>query len=213
MFENLIVMQKIPDDTWLTRLRRGNYFWLAKEKQFGIVEWEYESEIGFSGRIGFKRYNGLWKNETWMVRPDGKGINYSQLFLPVEGHVPQFPLTLPEPEIRKLIRQVGALTERVARLELPFKSIDFWIPKTVKTEIKDGYDSDFNAVSITRSHPIENKICDHSQCKVEFDPKIAATMTVAEVRKRFPRFFDYCPDCEKRIIKYASMLHYRMGDW
>ncbi len=127
MFENLVVMEKYPDDTWLTRLRRNNILWLVKEKQFGIVEWEFEPTLEYSsGRIGFRRYESFWKNETWMVRPDGKGINYSQLFLPVEGHLPNEALSLPEPEIRQLLRQIGALTQRIEQLELKPLYNNYW---------------------------------------------------------------------------------------
>lgn len=201
MFENLVVIQNSPDDTWLSRLRRGNYLWLAKEKRFGIVEWEFETEIGFSsGRIGFRQFDGHWKSETWMVRPDGKGINYSQLFLPVEGHVPQSPLTLPKSEIRKLIRQVGSLTQRVERLESRGSLANFWVePYTLFPVIQETDEI--------------KEPCNHPKCTVKFDRAEAATMTSAEVRKNFPRFFGTCPDCKEQVIIYSSTSHYQMGDW
>jgi len=199
MFENLVVMEKCPDDTWLTRLRRGNVLWLVKEKQFGIVEWEFEPTLGYSsGRIGFRRYGGFWKNETWMVRPDGKGIDYSQLFLPVEGHLPNETLSLPEPEIRQLLRQIGALTQRVEQLEFK-SSFNYWIePYELSSSIEPF---------------ISKTICLHDKCEVIFDADEAVALSPQEVRKKYPRFFGHCPDCGEQIIKYASKEHYILGDW
>lgn len=200
MFEDLVVINKYPDDTWLTRLRRGNVFWLVKEKQFGIVEWEFEPTLGYSsGRIGFRRHDNFWKNETWMVRPDGKGINYSQLFLPVEGHLPKNTLSLPEPEIRQLLRQVGALTQRVEQLEIKAQ-YSYWI---------EPYDLIPTQSSVVSS---ESR-CSHDKCEVAFDDEKAAEMTVQEIRKVYPRFSGTCPDCNVQVIKYASGAHYHMGDW
>lgn len=40
------------DNSWVRRLRRGNFVWLAKEKKFAQVEWAWEHpEPGYiSGR-------------------------------------------------------------------------------------------------------------------------------------------------------------------
>lgn len=189
MFENLVVTQP-SDDIWLTRLRRGDFLWLAKEKQFGIIEWKYKSEIGFSsGRIGFRKYDSLWKSETWIVRPNGKGIDFSQLFLPVEDDVSQENLTLPETEIKKLARLLSVLMQRVERLE---SQVGLKSPPLIVEE---------------------TKLCAHASCVVKFDPEAASTMTTVEVRKNFPRFFGLCPECEEQVIIYASRKHFVMGDW
>ncbi len=55
--------------------------------------------------------------------------------------------------------------------------------------------------------------CTHEGAKVEFDADAARGMSVAEIRKRWPRFMGNCPDCGAQLIKYASWLHYSFGDW
>lgn len=46
-----------------------------------------------------------------------------------------------------------------------------------------------------------------------FDEKAAANLTPNEVRTRFPRGYDTCPDCGIKVIMYASYMHYISGDW
>lgn len=55
--------------------------------------------------------------------------------------------------------------------------------------------------------------CTHDGAKVEFDEEAAKGLSVAEIRQRWPRFYGACPDCGRLIIKYASFMHYGMGDW
>lgn len=55
--------------------------------------------------------------------------------------------------------------------------------------------------------------CEHANVEVHFDPVAARKMNVAEIRKTFPRFYGKCPDCGCDLIKYASYVHYLMGDW
>jgi hypothetical protein len=125
MFDHLTVMSQIPDTTWLTRLRRGNFLWLSKEKEFGIVEWEYEDDRHNSGRIGFRRFtNSQWKNETWMVRPNGQGINFSQLFMPVENHVPADLPPPPKSELDQLKKRLKYLEERLEALEVDIADLN-----------------------------------------------------------------------------------------
>lgn len=53
--------------------------------------------------------------------------------------------------------------------------------------------------------------CDHG---IEFDADAAKDMTVAEIRKRYPRLFGPCPKgCGFDGIGYKSWEHYVMGDW
>jgi hypothetical protein len=55
--------------------------------------------------------------------------------------------------------------------------------------------------------------CNHDGVVVNFDEVKAQGMNPYEVRKRWPRFFGKCPDCNCNLIKYASMAHFVYGDW
>ncbi len=55
--------------------------------------------------------------------------------------------------------------------------------------------------------------CSHERVRVEFDEEAARGLSVAEIRKRWPRFSGICPDCGTTLIKYASAAHYTCGDW
>lgn len=55
--------------------------------------------------------------------------------------------------------------------------------------------------------------CKHESVKVEFDEEAAKGLDVYEIRKRWPRFSGNCPSCGELLIKYASVDHYRYGDW
>ena len=52
--------------------------------------------------------------------------------------------------------------------------------------------------------------CDHG---IAFDVDAAKSMTVAEIRKTFPRHFGKCAKCGWEGIYYASYSHYVYGDW
>jgi hypothetical protein len=41
----------------------------------------------------------------------------------------------------------------------------------------------------------------------------ARGLSAEEVRKRWPRFYGLCPDCNTEVIHYASTAHYVLGDW
>lgn len=60
---------------------------------------------------------------------------------------------------------------------------------------------------------IDPDICEHDDCKVEFDERECIDKDRDYVRKHYPRFYGECPDCGASIIRYASFLHYIMGDW
>lgn len=54
-------------------------------------------------------------------------------------------------------------------------------------------------------------MCDHG---IRFDDKVAESMDVAEIRKRWPRLNGPCPlGCGYVGIYYASRAHYVYGDW
>lgn len=94
--DNLLVMLKNPDDTWLERLRRGHFVWMAKENKFAKVEWAYEPpEPGCTvGRIGIvPTWNdgenwGLEHCQTWFIKVDGSGFDGNLLLRAVVGNCP-----------------------------------------------------------------------------------------------------------------------------
>ena len=55
--------------------------------------------------------------------------------------------------------------------------------------------------------------CKHPAVTPKFDKEVASGLTVSQVRKRFPRFFGKCPDCDFDGIIYASNEHFLYGDW
>jgi len=58
------------------------------------------------------------------------------------------------------------------------------------------------------------KSCEHPNIKrPSFDAKAAHGLSVVEVRKRWPRGHELCPDCRTMVITYASTEHYVLGDW
>lgn len=48
---------------------------------------------------------------------------------------------------------------------------------------------------------------------VPFDEEASKNLDADEVRKRWPRKTQTCPDCGDTIICYASYMHYIQGDW
>lgn len=56
--------------------------------------------------------------------------------------------------------------------------------------------------------------CDHPAIPTPaFDEKLAFELSAAEVRRRWPRGDEHCPDCGAQVITYASKAHYLAGDW
>ena len=56
----------------------------------------------------------------------------------------------------------------------------------------------------------------HSECDhgVSFDSDKSQNLSVAELRKAYPRLMGLCPKgCGYNGIAYASFKHYIMGDW
>ena len=56
--------------------------------------------------------------------------------------------------------------------------------------------------------------CDHERHipKVP-DDETLNEMSVADIRKKYPRFEGTCQDCGARMILYGSVMHYILGDW
>lgn len=58
------------------------------------------------------------------------------------------------------------------------------------------------------------KPCEHPELpRPPFDAEAARGLSAEEVRKRWPRFYGPCPDCNTTVIHYASTAHYVLGDW
>lgn len=58
------------------------------------------------------------------------------------------------------------------------------------------------------------ELCKHPRVPIPvFDAKAAIGLDVSEIRRRWPRGNNICPDCGGRLILYASAEHYIMGDW
>jgi hypothetical protein len=123
-----------PPDNWLERLRTDHYVWLAKENRLGQIGFPYEPpEPGYlTGYIGVKTRtatqcdNGNWGYpdnldwghiERWHISSNGRGIDGSQLLLPLEGNLPENPPELPTVESRHINQQLDRLNQRVRQLE------------------------------------------------------------------------------------------------
>jgi hypothetical protein len=51
------------------------------------------------------------------------------------------------------------------------------------------------------------------ECTPAFDEEAAGKMTSKEIRMIFPRFYGFCHTCGFNGVKYASSMHYYMGDY
>lgn len=103
-----------PETPWLDRLRRGNLVWLVKEGHSTEVTWSWEPPgPGYkTGSLGVS-----CSATPWYVDNHGRGINGSQILAPVEGHLPENPEPLPEPEVRHIHRQLEDLERRLTAIE------------------------------------------------------------------------------------------------
>jgi hypothetical protein len=55
--------------------------------------------------------------------------------------------------------------------------------------------------------------CGHTLHMPIFNQEEAKNLSVAEIRRRWPRFFGTCEMCKENVIMYASLEHYVYGDW
>jgi hypothetical protein len=55
--------------------------------------------------------------------------------------------------------------------------------------------------------------CPHPHEPPAFDGEAAASLSVQEIRRRWPRSEAPCPMCGVCVIGYASWEHYIAGDW
>lgn len=49
--------------------------------------------------------------------------------------------------------------------------------------------------------------------KVPFDEEEARTMGAFDIRQKWPRLTQVCPDCKEQVVCYGSLEHYVSGDW
>jgi len=55
--------------------------------------------------------------------------------------------------------------------------------------------------------------CLHKKHIPKFNKKAAKNLSVADIRKRWPRYFGKCSECNEGVILYASWAHFVYGDW
>lgn len=55
--------------------------------------------------------------------------------------------------------------------------------------------------------------CPHTPHLPRYDAFACRWLSVAQVREQFPRFDGTCTACGKKVIIYASLEHFRAGDW
>lgn len=109
-------------DRWMERLRKGNIVWLVKEQKEAQVVFPYEPpEPGYkTGTIGIR--SGLL--DSWFSDIEGKGIDGSQILLPIEGNLPENPEPLPDVEVRHIHRALERITNRLDSMENRLASLE-----------------------------------------------------------------------------------------
>lgn len=84
------------------------------------------------------------------------------------------------------------------------------------------YDADTGSRVLTRQPPTLAEValetfdptCKHPRLTIPiFDEVTAHGLTPDEVRERWPRSDEECPDCGSMVIGYASFIHFVAGDW
>jgi dTMP kinase len=78
----------------------------------------------------------------------------------------------------------------------------------------DKFDLYERALAIESGPALTTEGCTHPMpAWVTFDVEAAKGLTVAEIRRRWPRYDGPCPKCGMNVIHYASTAHYIDGDW
>ncbi len=113
------------DITWVERLREGHFIWLCKERCLGQVEIPfYPPEPGTcAGKLALKKFDGnrfvgrtYRGTEVWFISYTGTGFDGSQLILPIEGNLPDFPEPIELPVVMELRREIATLRAQVDNL-------------------------------------------------------------------------------------------------
>lgn len=97
------------------------------------------------------------------------------------------------------------LEKQIAKAEAESKVLDVLVGY-VQARSKE------RSLQVAEVQDLDSGTCTHG---IVFDEEAAKTMSVKEIRERFPRgyFTDPCPDCGYKGIYYASHTHYVAGDW
>lgn len=118
-----------PTSPWLSRLRKGHRVWLIKENTPAIVAWAWEPPepgvVTGSGRIAIQPLinNHVQPVQVWFADVYGRGINRSQLFVPIEGQLPDEETPISEPLVRQLKRDQAVLLHRIEQLEAEVREL------------------------------------------------------------------------------------------
>ena len=113
-----------PPDRWVERLRPGHGIWLVKEKRRVDVAypWDPPEPGHIAGRLVMDF--GYGQLQRWYVKLDGRGMDGSQLILPLEAHLPENPDPVQDPEWRAIRRRLAIFEARLSAME---KIIQAWI--------------------------------------------------------------------------------------
>jgi len=122
----------IPDDEWLTRLRKGHFVYMAKEKAIAQVEWAYEPPGPglISGRIGIKRvhfHEGTWYTghcDSWYVKSNGTGFDGKALLLPLKNNCPKEAKPISDPWIIHVEKTLSNLIFKIDKLDKRISSLE-----------------------------------------------------------------------------------------
>jgi hypothetical protein len=116
----------IPDAEWLTRLRRGHYVFAPKENLIMCIEWAWEppEPSFFYGSVGVEKmwiYGDQWGRYEegayrWYVSPDGKGMDGTQILLPLEGNCPDELTPISDVWQRHVEHRLALLTHYVDQI-------------------------------------------------------------------------------------------------
>lgn len=114
-----------PDDNWVSRLRRGHFVWMIKEKTFAKIEWAWEPpEPGcISGRLGVVplwRHDDRWvvtQCHSWFIKANGSGLDNIPLLAPVKDNCPDEPLPISDVWQRHVERTLAQMIARISTLE------------------------------------------------------------------------------------------------
>lgn len=89
------------DNAWIPLLEEHQWIYLVKERQFAQVIWPWRSCSNSidMGQIGIKKFDQnlcLIREETWYSSSNGRGLDYSIIFAPLEDNfVEQIPKNNP----------------------------------------------------------------------------------------------------------------------
>ena len=115
-----------PPEGWMRCLRSGNRIWLCKEKRTARIVVPFippeHSRGGLCGDLVF-HHEVAGFIDSWMVRPNGNGIDGLPLVRPMKGHLPSVPIQLMSNEFHELNEKVLLLEKKLRRMELKLEMV------------------------------------------------------------------------------------------